>query len=178
MAYSVAIWSKVIVRESMERREWGSLFVWPVRAEQQTRAAQRPTHRVANLHGIKSFIYVYAQIVFHAKSPVNPFGGDLGHVLIALVCNDAFQRNVTIFYDDMDRRHSTQLIALKRRFREDCAVGRPTDAVVVERERQHLDLVVHRLHTLDLCGHILRFALERRPRHLAEQLPSVRPPDK
>jgi hypothetical protein len=62
----------------------GGIFVWPVG---QNNKREPPIGlRIVPPICQKSNSFVYAQIVFHTERPVNAFGGDLGHVLIAFVC--------------------------------------------------------------------------------------------
>ena len=70
-----------MVRETKVR--WG-IFVWPVG---QNNKREPPIGlRIVPPICQKSKSFAYAQIVFHTERPVNAFGGDLGHILIALVC--------------------------------------------------------------------------------------------
>src|SRR5277367_1720702 len=83
----------------------------------------------------------HAQIIGYREDPGHAVGLNVGYVLVTFVADNAFQSNVTVLYDDVNRGHSLKTIsscqltaAINRK------VHGPPSPIVHRRNRQNLDI--------------------------------------
>jgi len=102
---------------------------------------------------------LHLQVVGHGEDVRNARRRHAGDLLVHLAGHHAFQRHVAVVYDDADWSHGPHVVAEQRGGPVDRPQLGPSDLVVEGRQRQNLDLVLHRLHPGDALDHGLRRVL-------------------
>src|ERR1017187_10083188 len=91
------------------------------------------------------------QIVLDVKSALNAFGAHPGYLLIHLIGDNAFQTDLAIFHDDVNRwRGPVSVPGGETLIAVNGAVGRNPNAIVSGRKRENFDVIHHISNTLDL----------------------------
>jgi hypothetical protein len=106
-------------------------------------------------------------LFFTEKYVGNCAGTKVRQILVGFVVHHSFQRNVAIFYDDMDGRHGLKSVAREGGVAVDCAVNRTANLVIHRREWKNLDVVHHGGDSLDAFHGGLGVRLQCWSGHLA-----------
>src|ERR1700678_2683180 len=107
------------------------------------------------------------EVVRHRKCPVYSSCADIRDVFVGLGVDHALEKDVAILYDEADRLEHWQIITSQRARQVDRAVKRPPNPIVIGRQWQHFDLVVHFLYAVDALDRFLGICLQGGPDHLA-----------
>ena len=92
----------------------------------------------------------HLQIVLHGENSGNTIRADERIVLVCLGPYHPYQVHMTVLHDDVDWRHGLDPVIEQTGIVE-YRPGHPTpNAIVIERRRKYLDLVVHSLHAFQV----------------------------
>src|SRR6476469_4726387 len=117
--------------------------------------AKKETQQAASLSGkflsaLSLAGLFHLQIVLHREDPGDAIGADKSIVLVSLRPYHAFKVDMTVFHNDVNRRHGLDAVVEQTRIVENGKRDLATNTVVIERGRQDLNLVVHALHAFQV----------------------------
>lgn len=109
------------------------------------------------------------QVVLYGENPGNTIRADESVVFVCLRSYHAFKIHMTVLHDNVDRRYGLDTVIEQTRIVED-RPGYPTaDAIVIERRRKYLDLVIHALNAFQVLHADFCRIFHNCVPHLAEQ---------
>src|SRR5260221_6773457 len=106
------------------------------------------------------------QIILHLKNVWHAVSAQAGEILVRLAVDNAFEADVPIFHDDVNRGHGGPSVFGEHRVAVDGAIERVAQLVIHRRRGQYIDVVGHAGNAVDALDRSFGVRLERGTRYL------------